>query len=464
MGAAAGLAAQADDPQAVVHWPWSKDQAPPLERKYSSIMISSGRASWTGHSYRQLALEGYENNPVVYACVAKIAKAIGGIELKLYDHTRQGKLRGHDSHGILDLINAPNLTHSGRGFVEKLITHYLIGGNAYVASDNGEDRVPNQLYLLQPDRVTVHNPLARMVPESYKYQPGGATEYVYPVNQVTGGCGLLHLKTANPLDERYGLSPMAAASYAIDVFNAAQEWNKSLLQNEARPSGALQMRQGKDGYAPVLGDDQFIRLKAEVDAMYSGSSNAGRPLLLDSALEWVQMSLNPSDMDHKETLLTNARFIAGVYGVPPMLVNIPGESTFSNFEQANLSFYTDTVLPLLGLILDDINRWLPRLFGEPKMFLWYDEETIPALEARRKEKFTRIQAASFMTPDEKRLSVGMEAYVPPAQTGANSLFQDAKLIPIEKAGVLDPNLHPELATDAKPPGGSPGKAPAESVE
>jgi HK97 family phage portal protein len=214
------------------------------------------------------------------------------------------------------------------------------------------------------------------------------------------------------------------------------------------------MRQGKDGFAPTLTDEQFARLKSEVDTQYSGAQNAGRPMLLDSALEWVQMSLSSKDMDHRETMLTNARFIAACYGVPEQLLNIPGSSTFANYEQATLAFWSDSVLPFLGSLLEDFNRWLPPLFGE-KCFLWYDEEQIPALEPRREQKSKRINAAAYMTLDEKREAMGMEAYAKPAEVGAASLFVPANQIPVEMAGEVDPNIHPALAEDEpdapKPP-------------
>ena len=421
-------------------WPFTKAAAP-IERKFASVMLPMGRASWSGHNFRQLATEGFEYNPIVAACVTKIARAAAGIDLHLYDYTRQGDLRKVDKHPILDLINAPNAAWSGRQFVEKILTHHQIGGNAYVLADNGEAHAPNQIWVLPPEKMTIVNPRGDFLPDAYRYQPGTAAERTYPVNKVTGQCAILHLKTVNPLDEWTGLAPMAPASYAIDVFNAGQEWNKSILQNEGRPSGVLQMREGKDGSPAFLSDEQFDRLKADVNASYTGSGNAGKPLILEGGLEWKQIGLSARDMDHRETMLTNARFIASVYGVPEQLLNIPGSSTFANYEQAMMSFYADTVLPLLGLILEDINRWLPRLFGAEKMFLWYDEEQIPALEPRRKEKFSRINGSLFMTYDEKREATGMEAYVQPAQPGADSLFVPANQIPIELAGTVDPK-HP----------------------
>ena len=426
-------------------WPFTTKSAPPIERKYASVVMSMGKAYWTGHEYRQLATEGFENNPVVYACATKIAKAMGGIDLHLYRKT-VGELRKVDKHPLLDLIYSPNPAWSGRQFIEKMATHLLIGGNSFVWADNGATRQPNQLWLFPPDRVNIHNPLNKLLPESYRYQNDGS-EQIFPINRITGQCAVLHLKTVNPLNEWYGLSPMAAASYAIDIFNEGQKWNKSLLQNEGRPSGALQMREGKDGSVPFLSDEQFSRLKDDLAATHTGSENAGRPLLLEGGLEWKQIGLNSRDMDHRETMLTNARFIAGVYGVPPMLVNIPGESTYSNFEQAMMSFYADTVLPLLGSLLEDINRWLPRMFGDEKLFLWYDEEQIPALEPRRKEKSTRINNSEFMTVNEKREDMGLEIYLEPAKPGADSIFVNSKDLPIEMAGKLDPLLHPALAND-----------------
>ncbi len=53
---------------------------------------------------------------------------------------------------------------------------------------------------------------------------------------------ILHLTLFHPADDHYGLSPMEAAAVALDIHNAAGAWNKALLDNAARPSGALVRR------------------------------------------------------------------------------------------------------------------------------------------------------------------------------------------------------------------------------
>ena len=410
-------------------WPFATKVVARQAVKYSSVMLSLGQARWLSHSYRTLATEGYQQNPVVFSCVTKLARAVSSVDLHLYDFTRQGELRKIERHPILELMSRPNSAWSSRQFIEKLATQYLIGGNAYVLGNN-KTRPPTELWLLPPENVTVRP--GNLLPEAYVYRPG--TESVYPVNQVTGLSQVLHLRTVNPLDEWNGLPPMAAAAYGVDVFNAGQEWNKSLLQNEARPSGALQMRQGKDGFTQQLTDEQYARLKDEVDSQYTGSGNAGRPLLIDGALEWVQMGLNARDMDHKENMLANARLIAGCYGTPPMLVNIPGESTFANYGEAKLAYWADTVLPFLGMILDDFNRWLPRLYGE-KCFLWFDEEQVPALEPLREMKSRRLNASEYLTINEKREAMGHAKHANPM---ADDILVTRADIPLAKAGEEEP--------------------------
>ncbi len=107
----------------------------------------------------------------------------------------------------------------------------------------------------------------------------------------------LHLKLFHPLDDHSGFSPLAAAGVALDLANTAARWNKALLDNSARPSGAL-VYQPKEG--GNLTPDQYERLRAELEQGYAGAVNAGRPLLLEGGLDWKAMGLSPKDMDFIE--------------------------------------------------------------------------------------------------------------------------------------------------------------------
>ena len=87
---------------------------------------------------------------------------------------------------------------------------------------------------------------------------------------------------------------------ALDTHNAAGAWNKALLDNSARPSGALVYGAAGQG-SGHLTDAQFERLKGELEANFQSARNAGRPMLLEGGLDWKALSLSPKDMDFSES-------------------------------------------------------------------------------------------------------------------------------------------------------------------
>jgi HK97 family phage portal protein len=411
-----------------------------FEVKHATFLYGIGAARWLERRFDVLAQEGYEKNPIVYGCVSKAAKACASVDMQLY--RRKGKtLTKLEDHPLLDLLNRPNPLNGGRKFMETLVTYYLTGGNSYlhgVGIEPKSKKPPRELWVLPTQLVTVDTKSRRMIPDAFDYRPGDQQAQRFPVDPITGRSAICHLKTVNMLNPAIGLPPLVAAAYGVDVFNAGQEWNKALLDNEARPSGALEFvdREGK----PIsLTDDQRREVRSSVDESFSGKANAGRPLILEGGMKWVPLSITPKDMDHRETMLTNARFIAGVYHTPPQLVNIPGESTYSNYGEAKLAYWADTVLPLLGTILEELGNWLTPFYGDD-LFLWYDEEMVPALEPLRKQKADRVNAATYMMVNEKRRAMGLDD-----APGGNVVLVPSGNIPLELAGAVD---LPEIGSPA----------------
>jgi HK97 family phage portal protein len=395
-------------------WPFRRKDAVPQATKSASFLLgmTANGGGLTGAAYNQLAAEGYEQNAIVNACINKIASSIASVEPQLYKRGKSGALDKIDSHPLLDLLANPNPSQSGKEFIRYLVSYYLTGGNAYIFG-NGIDpsatklKPPNELQILNPGKIRVE-PGNGMFPSFYEYKPNANTKIVYPVNPITGQSAVMQFKTFNPINPWQGISPMLAAAYAIDIHNSGQRWNKRLLDNDARPAGALTVKDG-DGKPATLSEDQYHRLKEQIDSEISGSANAGKPLLLEGGLEWQPMSQNAKDSDFLKGKDSAARDIGLVFGVPSQLLQIPGDSTFANYEQATLSYWTDTVIPLLCWFLEGFNRWLTPLYGDD-LYLWYDEDSIAALEPRRKEQFTRVQGAEFMTITEKRRATGMDDF------------------------------------------------------
>lgn len=350
----------------------------------------AGEANWSAAHNGALAREGFARNPVVHRCVRMVSEAAASLPLLLYQDADELA-----EHPLLSLLAEPNQRQGGGDFREALYGHLAISGNAYVEAImlNGAVR---ELHLLRPDRVDpVTDSTGWAV--AYDYRAGNSSRRI----ELTGDTpSLLHLTLFNPLDDICGLPPLTPAHMALDIHNAASRWNKALLDNSARPSGALV-------YAPKEGgsltDEQFDRLKAELEDGYGGATRAGRPLLLDGGLDWKAMGLTPRDMDFMEARNGAARDIALAVGVPPMLLGIPGDATYANYAEANRSFYRLTVLPMAGRTLAALSGLLDR---SGRLKLWYDPDAIGALAPEREALWRRVGAAGFLSDEEKREAVG----------------------------------------------------------
>ena len=240
-------------------------------------MHQTGHARWTPRDYGALARQGYTKNPVVYRSIRMIAEASASVTLLCQERGER-----FTDHPVLSLLARPNGRQVGADWFEALYGHLLVAGNAYIEAAFGSQHL-RELHLLRPDRMRVV-PGVDGWPEAYDYVLGGKSVRFNQTSEERAIPPILHLTLFHPLDDHYGLSPLEAAQVSLDVHNAASSWNKALLDNSARPSGAL-VYAASDG--ANLNDDQFERLKNELEAGYQGAMNAGRPLLLEGGLDWT---------------------------------------------------------------------------------------------------------------------------------------------------------------------------------
>ncbi len=383
-------------------WDWLRKSRPAAparvaaaERKdagYGFVALHmQGEAGWTRPDYQALAREGFLRNPVAHRCVRLISEAAASLPWLLYQG--QAELAAHPA---LALLARPNPRQSGAALMESLYGHLMIAGDAFVEMAQAGDQA-RELHALRPDRVTVVAGPDGW-PSGLDYRAGGAARRI----ALGDAPDALHLTLFHPLDDHRGLAPMQAAATALDMHNAAARWNKALLDNSARPSGALVYAPGDGG---ALSDEQFDRLKRELEDGYAGPGRAGRPLVLDGGLDWKSMGLTPRDMDFIQARNAAARDIALAFGVPPMLLGIPGDNTYANYREANRAFWRLTVLPLAGRVAGEFSHFLSQKFGE-ELRLWHDADAVDALAADREALWRRVGQAAFLSDDEKRQAVG----------------------------------------------------------
>ena len=394
---------------------------PAPERKESQVsqllVVNPGQPVWTPRNYESFAKEAYGKNVVAYQSINRIADAIASVKLGVY----RGETELVD-HPLITLLRRPNPFQSYGDYVRAKVSFLMLAGNGYEERFMVGSEV-KELYQLRPDRMSIM-PATNGIPAAYIYKVGQNTTR-WEVDPRTLTCNVRHLKLFNPLNDWYGMSPIEAGAYAIDQNNESMAWMQALLQNSARPSGALTVKDGG-----TLSDENFNRLKAQIEEQYSGSTNAGRPMLLEGGLDWQQMGLTPTDMGIIESKFASARDVALAFGVPPQLLGIPGDNTYANYAEARLAFWEDTALPLMEMIVTDWNAWLGSIYG---VTIRPDIDAIPAIAEKRLSMWQMADASNDLTINERR---ALKGYGP--IDGGDVLFVSAAEIPLNMAG--DPAL------------------------
>ena len=414
----------------------------PMQTKTEGSMVGYFNVD-TAHgkilSYNELASEGYLKNAIVYRCVNEICKGASsvGFMVKSGDEILE-------THPLISLLSRPNPLQSGSEFFNSLYGYLLLSGNSYMLGINGLSGMPKEVHLLRPDRIAVKGRVGGVFPSRYEYSINGTVQSTYDVDQSTGYSELKQIKLWHPLDDFYGCSPLTAAAMEVDQHNSATRHNINLLENGARPSGAVVFKpQDDQGYKMQLSESQRQQLLTDLNQRFAGSKNAGRPMLLEGDFEWKEMGLSPRDMDFLNMKHMAATDIALCFGVPSQLVGVPDNQTYSNVAEARLALYEETIIPYLRKVESDINEWLVPRYDQDIRFE-YDIDSIPALSERRRVIYANVIGAvekGIMTRNEAREMVGLSPI-----DGADDLLVQANLFALNDAPV-EPAKDPLLQED-----------------
>jgi len=340
-------------------------------------------------NYAALCREGFARNPIAHRCVRLIAESAASIPLR-------------SSDAQVSRLLARSLPD--RTAVETLEAFYgylQLGGTAFLESVLSGD-APLALIAHAPDQFKMGRD-AQGRATGWAQRVEGRTRR-FPRDSATGRCALFHMRLFNPADDCHGLSPLSAAAQAVDLHNRGGVWAKALLENSARPSGAL-VHDPASGER--LTDDQFERLKSELESHYSGPSAAGRPLVLEGGLDWKTISMSPTDMDFIQLRREAAREIALAFGVPPMLLGLPGDNSYTNYREANQAFWRQTIIPLVHKTALGLQGWLAGFFDD-EIQITPDLDAVPALAEERAVLWKRLSEAQFISEDEARALAGLE--------------------------------------------------------
>lgn len=411
------------------------------KKEISISTTSIGTAVWSNRDYNNFCKETYLKNVISFRCIDEISRSVASVPWKLFTQGKDGFKTEIVNHPINDLLKRPNPTEGFCFLIERLMAYLVMSGNTYlrrIKPLSGPNKLyPKELWVLRPDRITIVRDDKNNV-SGYEYKVSdnaSKTEtMIFKVDPLTLQADILQMKLFNPIDDFYGAAITESVAREIDTFNSATEWNKRLIDNECKPGFIVT-------YTKNITEQMFKRLETQLNERHSGPKNVGKNLIIEGAdgTKVEKFGLSPAEMDFTEGGRELARKIALGFGVPSMLLGIPGDQTYSNYTEARLAFWEGPVFYYLNLLRTELNNWL--INKNEKITLEYDLGGVPALAVKQNLLWERAKTSDFITINEKREMVGFEKI-----EGGEQLLVPISVMPLGESAEED---FSQIEEDAK---------------
>jgi HK97 family phage portal protein len=343
----------------------------------------------------------YATQPWVAAAVGRLLMASIRVPLKVYrriDDDSVLRLRAGD-HPLATAIEQPWEGGSQADLVQSLVGPLLVHGNGTspILSGAGESirfdpsdwrfSVP---IMVQPDQIL-----------GWEITQRGETEW-FGVQDV------LHIKKWSSLSA-IGISPLFQLGVTLEIEDAAQRWQKALLANGAKPPSAVVADKTFLGEKAEARQQIIANLREDVNSIYVGPENQGRPLLLPPGLDWKMIGHSAVEAELISQREVNQIETCAVYHLMPPMLGILSRATFNNIETARQMMYTDSLGPPLVLVEQSINAQIVRgILREDDIFVEFDFAGV--LRGDRLKEVQALQQAiqtALMTPNEGRSALNL---------------------------------------------------------
>lgn len=376
-----------------------------------------------GPSFETLTKEGYQFNVISSAAINMRANAVASVMWDVIDKNGEPV----KDHPLIDLIKRPNVEQGQADFFRELKIIQIIGGEVFIESVKTNRPTlreqipasikggPKEIYVHRPDRFTIQQ--GARGPISFTFQvKKNEDKKVFLIDPNTMQSEIMHMKNCNPLDDFRGLSELISIGASIDTANAIATWNKTLIDNEARPSGILE---ATDPTRSVT-EAEAESLKQKITERFAGKYNVGEPFVIGGGWTWKPLGMTVKDMDFLNMKHSVSRDIALGLGVPPLMLDIPGDSTFNNKAEAKQWFFEGPVMMDLWSLQTQFNRWLAPMYSDG-VSMRFNLDSHPAFADKRMKLFDMVKASEVMTINERREKIGL----PPLEEGGDVLLAPA---------------------------------------
>lgn len=360
--------------------------------------------AWAAYS------EIYKNQLWVGVVIRKLAMATARNPFEIKVATKDG---GQDDEegNLAALMARPNERLSGFDLWLWTSSTYDLYGEAFWLKLRDRNGRVRELHPIHPTNVVIRRNDAGETVFAYR----GRTDIEWPERDV------VVFKNYNPENLRRGLSNLEGLRMTLLNEDASRRATASWWNRGARPSLVVK-------HPKTLSQGAVERLASQIDRQYSGTDNAGRPLILEEAMEAAVVQLSAEEMQYIESRKLNREEVCGAYDVPPPVVHILDKATFSNITEQLRSMYRDTMAPRFELFESVVDHQLvPDFYAAGGVFTKFNmDEVLRGDFETRATAVASLIERGVMKPSEARPLFNL----PPAGPESEVLYANAALLPL----------------------------------
>ncbi|MGK9222061.1 MULTISPECIES: phage portal protein [unclassified Microbacterium] len=332
----------------------------------------------------------YRKQPAVRTVVDFLARNVAQLSIHTFRRIQDTDRERLRDHPLAMLLSNPNPYTTAYRLIHGLVSDRGIYDRALWVKLKGEAlvRIPPRLWSIADDENWL-NPSTFII-------KGSKGKFAIPAANV------VYFRGYNPEDERYGLSPIESLRRALSEEYAAGQMREQILRNGARHSGYIS--RPKD--APTWSDTARQRFRAGWRGQYQGwsATDAGGTPILEDGMTFTPASQSAVDLQYVESRKLTREEVAAAYFIPPPMIGMLDNASFSNITEQHKMLYQDTLGPLLMEIKQEIElQILPDFEDTDGVYVEFNMQE--KLRGSFEEQAAQLQTsvgAPYLTRNEAR--------------------------------------------------------------
>ncbi len=300
---------------------------------------------------------------------------------------------------VSQLLAKPNPFYDLHALLAGVATSLTLDGNAFILKVRDGGGRPAELWYLPHTQVTVERDRVTGLPIGYAYT-SGTQRRILPLDDV------IHIRDGiKPGDPMLGWSGIQSALREVLTDSEAAAYSYAVLRNMGVPGVMISAKSDA-----VEIDEATAELIREKWRTLTRGDSRGETIVISAPVEVSMPGYSPEQLNLDKIREIPERRICAVLGIPPVVVGLGEEPTYSNYATAREAAYEAYLAPLWRLISRTFTSGLAEILGGNRLEFDLDsvralQEDLDKLHLRAREDYR----AGLVTREEARAMLGLES-------------------------------------------------------